>query len=39
MTAGAGKADAETITPLSSLEENYDVISNDVMKVRARRTA
>ncbi|MGM9605875.1 MAG: alpha/beta hydrolase [Oscillospiraceae bacterium] len=37
MTAGTGKSDAEMIAPLSSLEENYDLVSDDTIKLRARR--
>lgn len=37
MTAGTGKSDAEMIAPLSSLEENYDLVPVDTMKLRARR--
>lgn len=43
MTAGTLKTDSGTekevgIAPLSSLQENYDKISNDAMKIYARRT-
>lgn len=37
MTAGDGKFDSETITPLSSLEENFKVMPYNVIKIMARR--
>lgn len=37
MVAGDGKFDSETITPLSSLEENFKAMPDNVMKIMARR--
>lgn len=37
MVAGTGKVDSETITPLSSLEENMDLLNAGVLAVYARR--
>ena len=37
MVAGDGKIDSETITPLSSLEENFNSIPDNVTKIIARR--
>lgn len=38
MVAGTGKTDAETITPLDSLNENYDNLNNGIPSVMARRS-
>lgn len=38
MVAGTGKTDAETITPLDSLTENYDNLNNGIPAVMARRS-
>lgn len=37
MVAGTGSADADTITPLSSLEENMAQLDKDILAVSARR--
>lgn len=37
MVSGTGKVDSETITPLSSLEENMDLLNAGVLAVYARR--
>lgn len=37
MVAGDGKIDSETITPLSSLEENFNSLPDNIIKIMARR--
>ena len=37
MVAGDGKVDSETITPLSSLEENFNSLPDNIIKIMARR--
>ena len=37
MVAGDGKIDSETITPLSSLEENFNLLPDNIIKIMARR--
>lgn len=37
MAAGDGRIDSETITPLSSLEENFNLLPHNILKIMARR--